>query len=168
MVGRVWPRRRHRGRPLNSVVSQRNMRVSVLADYDWRSKVDHAMRVLDLRSTFSDRDYGPGLKNLVVVLNCRDPSLGYKQRVRLVKKTLTLYVDVMLDLPYFLTATHEQRRARIAEQLEVDVIAVLRRRQLKNFDCDTFEHDFGEFIRHQLLGLDANRYDHLSLERAAG
>jgi hypothetical protein len=143
------------------------MRVSVLADANWETKVDHALRVLQLHNAFED-DFGVGLANLVVGLNCRDPRLGHKQRVRLNNETATLYVDVMLAHGYFVYATHVARRAKIAEEVVAQVAPVLAKRKIKNFAAQAFIAKLTDVLHEQLNGPTSTRFDHLSLERAAG
>lgn len=143
------------------------MDLSLLADINWESKVDHAMKVVDFDS-FSDVNYGAGLDNLVMVLNCRAQELEFKQRVRLAHLTKTLYVDVMLDLPYFVKATHRERRTTLYEQLVAQVGQVLEKRRLKEFDRGRFLQDFDSLLKEQLTGDSAARFDSLCLERATG
>ena len=110
------------------------MKLSVLADMNWETKIDHAMKAIDLDS-LSQINYGDGLLKLVVALNCRDPELGHKQRVRFAKATKTLYVDIMLDYHYFVGATHVERRRKIHEQFLGQVRHVLEKRRMRDFEC---------------------------------
>jgi len=48
------------------------MNVNLLADMNWESKLNHAMRVIDFNELI-EADYGPGLSELVLVTICRDP-----------------------------------------------------------------------------------------------
>lgn len=143
------------------------MRVSILADTNWESKIDHALKVLSLQEAF-DRDFGSELAAITLVLNCRDPELRHKQRIRHDKSTKTLYVDVMLDLRYFVQATHTQRRAKIAEQAVVQLGAVLAKRRIVLFDVSLFLAQLTTVLNEQLNGPESTRYDHLCLERSTG
>jgi len=144
------------------------MRVSFLSDSNWEAKLDHALKVLDLREFFETKHYGSGLSSLVVVLNCRNPELGHKQRVRLDKTSLTLYVDVMLELAAFVRASHIQRRQMIFEQTKIQVAAVLQQRRLKNFEAGTLMSDLFSKMNEQLNGPTSTRLDQYCLEHAAG
>lgn len=125
------------------------------------------MKVVDTVS-LADIYYGQGLSALVVVLNCREPELGHKQRVRLTKVTNTLYVDVMLDLQFFVRATHVERRRAIFEQVIGQVRVVLEKRRLKEFEFERFLADMGRLLDKQLNGENSTRFDAFCLERASG
>ena len=144
------------------------MNVNLLADMNWESKLDHAMRVVDFNSLI-DADYGPGLSKLTFAAICRDPALEFKQRVRLVTATRTLYIDVMLDLPFFVKAKHRERRATLYEQLITQVRKVLEKRRIKDFDSKRFLlQDLDDLLIEQLTGEGSSRFDLLCLERATG
>ena len=143
------------------------MQVTICSDIDWESKVDHATRALSLRDAF-DEDFGLGFAKISITLNCRDPKLVHKQRVRHVTAANTLYVDVMLELPYFVQATHVQRRAKIAEQVVAQLAIVLAKRRAPKFAATTFLASLATVLNEQLNGLGSDSFDHLCLERAAG
>lgn len=143
------------------------MNVNLLSDMNWESKLDHAMRVVDFNSLI-DADYGPGLSKLTLAAICRDPALEFKQRVRLVTATRTLYIDVMLDLPFFVKAKHRERRATLYEQLMTQVRKVLEKRRIKDFDSKRFLQDLDDLLIEQLTGEGSSRFDSLCLERATG
>lgn len=142
------------------------MRVSLSADINWESKVDHAIRVVDLKSHFEERDYGHGLSALILVLNCRDPALGHKQRIRHSKGTNTLYVDVMLNLPFFVQATHIERRNEIFKTVRLQLELVFTKRKIENFDSMQFVSDLLAALDEQLNGPLSTRLDANCLERA--
>ena len=142
------------------------MRVNILSDSNWESKLEHATRVLDCRALGGD--YGPGLNAIVIVLMCRDPELGHKQRVRLRHAEATLYIDVMLDLPFFVAATHAQRRARIASEVVAQVSEVLGKRRISGFDASMFLDHLATHLLEQLNGEGSTRFDEFCLERATG
>ncbi len=145
------------------------MHFFLTGDYNWESKVDHAIRNLALKDFFRNRNYGEDISGgISVVLMCRDPALGFKQRIRFSKKNQALSMDVMLDLPFFVSATHSQRREEVARKLIAEVPRVIGKYKFKNFNLASFSGDLEETVSEQLLGPDASRHDHLCLERAAG
>ena len=146
------------------------MHFFLTADCNWESKRDHATRNLELREFFQDRSYGDDIAGgIYVVLMCRDPDLKFKQRIRFSKKDQSLSMDVMLDLPFFVSATHAQRREAVARQLLSDIPRVIDKYKFKNFDLATLSNDLGEIVCEQLLiRADASRHNHLCLEKATG
>lgn len=142
------------------------MRVTISSDINWESKVDHAMKVIELRPYFEDREYGQGLAALVLVLNCRDPELGHKARTRHAKATNTLYIDVMLDLAYFVQATHVTRRAEIFLQVKKQLRQTLEKLNLPQFQHELFLSDLEAVLDDQLNGPLSTRLDANCLERA--
>jgi len=139
------------------------MRVNVLSDAHWEAKVEHATRTLSLNTFFAERDYGPGLTSLVVILMCRDPELKFKRRVRVDRKTRTLYLDIMLDLPEMRTLGHAGRRNVIAQRLVTEIPPTIAKYRLPDFDLPRFAQDLQQIIEEQLLGAESSRYDHLCL-----
>jgi hypothetical protein len=139
------------------------MRLSVLSDSNWEAKIDHATKCLDLKSTFESRDYGPSLNELCIILNCRDPQLGHKQRIRLTKATKTLSIDIMLALESFTRVPHEKRRSQIADTMCNETERILRKYSLCDFDTEKFIADFRYEVTNQLLSPEAARFDHLCL-----
>ena len=139
------------------------MRVNILSDADWEAKIDHATKPLSLKAFFDERDYGPDITSLSVILMCRDPKLNFRRRVRLNRKTNTLYSDIMLDLPEMREFGHAGRRGLIAQRLIVEIPPTIAKYCLPDFDLPTFTHDFRSIIEEQLLGDEAARYDHLCL-----
>jgi hypothetical protein len=145
------------------------MRVNILSDSNWEAKLDHAMRALALHDFFENRSYGQDLSGgIIVVLMCRDPDLKFKQRIRFSKKPQRLYMDIMLSLPEFISATHAQRRQILAARLTDDIPRIIAKYRFKKFDLPGFSNDLNSEVFSQLLGVDAARYDHLCLERATG
>ncbi|QIF01782.1 hypothetical protein [Roseimicrobium sp. ORNL1] len=139
------------------------MDVFLSSDFNWEAKLDHATRVLDTQHHFESLDYGPGLAGLRIILNCRNPELGHKQRVRFTKADKTLGIDVMLHLPEFIRVPHAQRRAIIAREVLSEVPKVLRKYALPDFDTEGFLAELEAHITDGLLGPDADRFDHLCL-----
>lgn len=137
------------------------MRVSILSGTHWEAKVDHATWTLSLNAFFAARDYGPQLTSLVVILMCRDPELNFRRRVRLDRKTSTLYLDIMLDLSEMRSLGHAGRRS--AQRLTAEIPPTIAKYRLPDFDLPTFTHDFRNIIEEQLLGGESSRYGHLRL-----
>ena len=142
------------------------MKVNVLGDFWWESKLDHVLRVLNLRHYFQDRNYGSDVNGVVIDLICNDPKLNQKQRIRFTKNNKTLYMDIMLKLNDFIEATHQKRRELVAENILKEVPKVLKKYNFKDFEYDKFISDLEEAINIQLLGPESSRYDQFSLERA--
>jgi len=145
------------------------MRFFITADYNWESKLDHAMRNLELADFFADRNYGEDLQGGIgVILMCRDPGLNFKQRIRFSKKDQALSMDVMLDLPFFVSASYARRREVVAKSLIAEIPRVVKKYKFTDFDVENFSIDLERIVSEQLLGADAARLDHLCLERASG
>lgn len=144
------------------------MQVHLNHDIAWQSKIDHAVKFVDFHAFFEERNYGAGLTKLVLFLICQEPALMLKQRVRLVKATSILYVDIMLDLPYFIQASHVERRRKIANEIREQVQAVLVKRRIRDFDLVQFMSDLIFVSDDQLNGEFSTRFDEYCLERASG
>jgi hypothetical protein len=139
------------------------MKVFITSDANWEAKITHATRTLSLRPFFAERDYGPGLSGLSIILMCRDPALQFRRRVRLDHKKRLLHSDIMLDLPTMQALDHAGRRSIIAERLLADIPPTIAKYHLPDFDLATFTHDFRHVIEEQLLGAESSRFDHLCL-----
>src|SRR5215212_8526993 len=125
------------------------MRVNVLADAHWESRVDQLLKELSatgFRQHFETRDYGEGLTGVTVVLMAQDPSLGLRRRVRHSKREGKLYLDIMLDLPTMRAAEPLERKRIVAERLAEEVPAELGRYKFKDFDEARFVADFRDWI----------------------
>lgn len=143
------------------------MRISFLSDSNWEAKIDHAIRVLDLRAHFEEKSFGEELSALVIVLNCRDPLLGHKRRVRRVRESGALYVDVMLDLSQFVGASHVLRRQMIFDQTRIQLSDVLQGRKFHYFQADALLGELLSVMNEQLNGPYSTRFDVYCLERVA-
>jgi hypothetical protein len=123
------------------------MRLNMLGDIDWESKVD---KVLDAfsdtgyRTYFQDREYGEELVGITLVLMCKDPELNLKQRIRLSKTERKLYIDIMLDLPEMKRSDQPTRNRIVQQKLLAEVPAIIRKYKLKDFDTERFIKDFQE------------------------
>jgi len=148
---------------------RQNLRVSVLADMNWESKIDHALKVLELTKSFDQRnhDYGASLAEICVIFMCRDPDLAFKQRIRFQKADRIFSIDIMLSLPEVVVMSHPQRRRLLADCLLEQVPERLRQYRFPEFDLTTFEAHWRHDITNQLLGQDSDRFDHLCLARAS-
>jgi hypothetical protein len=126
------------------------MRLNLLGDIDWESKVDQVLASLsdsDYRSYFQERDYGAGLVGVTVVLMCQDPALNLKRRIRLSKKEKKLYMDIMLDLAEMKAAADLATRRRIVfERLLKEVPEVVSKYSISDFDAVRFIDDFRMFF----------------------
>jgi hypothetical protein len=142
------------------------MKINVLADSNWEAKVDHALRPLQIREEFEDRDYGAALRALVIVINCRDAGLGHQRRIRLSRQKAELSMDIMLPLDVMARSTHAERRSLIAKSLCGEVARVLGKYRLESFDAEGFLRDLRSSVERSMLSPDAGRFDHLCAERA--
>jgi hypothetical protein len=123
------------------------MRLNILGDFDWESRVDHVLNFLndlDYRSFFQDKSYGDGLLGVSIVVVCQDSSLNLKQRIRFAKKEKKLYVDVLIDLLEMKTATPEGRVSIIAKSLVENIPKVIIKYNFDAFDSVQFIKDFEE------------------------
>jgi hypothetical protein len=142
------------------------MKIGVRADSNWEAKVDHALRPLQTREEFEGRDYGAALRGLVIVINCRDPDLGHKERICLSRQKAELSMDIMLPLDVMARSTHAERRSLIAKSLGDEVARVVGKYRLESFDAERFLRDSRSSVERSILGPDAGRFDHLCAERA--
>ncbi len=125
------------------------MRFNVLTDSDWESRVDQVlneMSDLGYRRYFEERNYGPGLVAVTVVLMCQEPELNLKRRVRLAKKEKKLYLDVMLDLPQMKAADNAMRKRIVTERLSKEVPEVVSQYKISDFDAAGFISDLKAWI----------------------
>jgi hypothetical protein len=95
---------------------------------------------------FRTRDYGADVRRIFVVLMCRDPALNFKRRIRFVKKTKVLYVDVMLNGEEMKQADHETRKRIVAEHLAQEIPAIVRKYKFKDFDEPRFAEDLKNWL----------------------
>ena len=142
------------------------MKINVLADANWEAKLDHANRPLQIRQDFEGRDYGVSLREIVIVLNSRDPNLRHKQRIRFSRTAARLTMDVMLPLDVMARSSHSQRRSLVAQELCNEVSRVLRKYRFESFDTEAFLQDFSRKVETDMLGPDSARFDYLCAERA--
>ncbi len=125
------------------------MRLGILADVDWQSKIDRTVLELadfKFRQHFEPLDYGEGLAGLTVIFMCRDPAHNFKRRLKLSKKERSLYMDIMLDLESMKSATPEARKREVAQRLFDEVPEVLSGYKITNFNRDAFVADLQAWI----------------------
>jgi hypothetical protein len=125
------------------------MKLKILSDAHWESgleKVSKRLSSTGYRTAFESKDYGSGLKGVVVILMCRDPVLHFKQRIRFAKKENTLYLDVMLDLEVMRAATDKARMRIVCIRLADEVPEIVQRYSFQNFDEEQFISDFKSWL----------------------
>ena len=130
------------------------MRVFVTSDSAGGTGVGEACDSISeqIAVEFKAKTFGPGLSEVAIVLMCRDPGYGFKQRVRHAKAERILYLDVMLDWDEMLRAGPRRRVAgtRDAFALRLAVLGAMKRtvrevfgrRKIPDFDVPGF---LGEF-----------------------
>jgi hypothetical protein len=126
------------------------MRLNILCDVHWESRVDRTLRDLSssgYRGLFDSRDYGQGLSGIAVVLMCRNPSLKFKRRVRFVRKEKTLHMDIMLDFDQMRKADDPLRTQMVADRLADEVPSVLRKYSFPDFDEARFVEDLKGWLK---------------------
>lgn len=94
-----------------------------------------------LERAFVEKQYGPGLAGVVVVLMCRDPELAFVPRRRFLRKERKLYLDVMLNLVDMRHASSEFRKASVVNALLREVPAVVGHFKIESFDLSAFMND---------------------------
>ncbi len=125
------------------------LRLSILADVHWESRVDLVLNELSsfgFRQHFESKNYGSGLAGVSVILMCRDPSYSFKRRIKLSKKEMNLHMDIMLDLPTMKAASPEERKRIVAQRLFDEVPQVLSGYKIPNFDKDAFIAEFRAWV----------------------
>jgi hypothetical protein len=126
------------------------MRLNLLSDAHWESRVDKVLDDLSARgyrNLFAGRDYGKGLSGITVVFMCQDPDLNLKKRVRFDAAEKKVYLDIMLDLDRMRQAEPAVRRTTIAERLAQEVPAALRKYAISDFDEPRFVEDLNTWLK---------------------
>ncbi|MCH8622564.1 hypothetical protein [Undibacterium sp. TS12] len=126
------------------------MRLNILGDFDWESKIDQVLKAFsddNYHAYFQERDYGIGLIGITIVLMCQDPALNLKRRIRLSKKEKKLYVDIMLDLPEMKSVDFIKKKMIISELLLKEIPEVISKYKIDDFDLQQFVEDFQEKFR---------------------
>lgn len=99
------------------------------------------------RKHFISREYGDGLKGIVIVLMCRNPDLNFKRRLRFSRKDKKLYLDVMLDLKQMIQATHQDRKQAVINHLTAEVSIALRKYSIPHFDEMLFVDELRSWLK---------------------
>ena len=125
------------------------MRFFITCDSFWEAKVDKVLSTLyqtGYDRFFEEQNYGTSLEGLTIVLMCQDPDLNLKQRIRMSKKEKKIYLDIMLDLPYFLEITQKEREKIIVEKIISEVPPIIAKYKLDSFDLRKFEADLKKWM----------------------
>ena len=129
------------------------MRLNVLCDADWESKVDKvlfALSDLDYRRFFEKRNYGSSLDGIIIVLICLDSELNLKQRIRQSKKEKELYMDIVLELDEFKQIDQQQRNKIVANKIIAEVPVIIKKYKFPDFDLVAFEADLKKLLKPML------------------
>ena len=125
------------------------MRFNILSDAEWESKIRDGLKAISTsgyQRVFEERDYGTGLRGVIVVLMCRDPKLNFKQRIRFTKKEKKLYMDIMLDLNLMQHSEPAVRKKIVIQRLADEVPAILHKYAFPDFDEPRFVADLKEWL----------------------
>lgn len=125
------------------------MRFSILCDINWESKVDQALRNLDIRELnkyLERKNIGSGLSGITICLMCRDPELKFKQRIRLSKKENKLYMDIMLDYNHFVQIENKQRQMIIGKSILNELPKTLKKYKLDDFSIENLKNGLKEYF----------------------
>jgi hypothetical protein len=125
------------------------MRLNIIGDIHWESRVEqtmHELSDLGYREHFVEREYGPGLFGITVCLMCQEPELGLKRRIRLSRKESKLYLDIMLDLDAMKGARPEERLREVGGRLAAEILSVLSRYTINDFDRNRFVRDLRAWL----------------------
>ncbi|MCZ8021498.1 MAG: hypothetical protein O9302_06970 [Cyclobacteriaceae bacterium] len=125
------------------------MRFFITCDSFWEAKVDQIIDRIDgtgYKRYFAEQNYGTSLTGLTVVLVCQNPSLNLKQRIRLSKNERKLYLDLMLDLPYFLKITQVEREKIVVEKLIKEIPPIITKYKFEDFNIIKFQSDLKNWM----------------------
>lgn len=120
------------------------MRLNILCDADWESKVDKVLDTLSdsgYRRFFEEQNYGKELEGVTIVLMCQSPLLNLKQRIRHSKKEKKLYIDIMLDLPKFKEIQQIERENIVIDKIIKEIPPIISKYKFLDFDLPKFEKD---------------------------
>ena len=96
---------------------------------------------------FVSKTYGSGLRELGVVLTCRDPDLAFRQRLRFVKTRKLLLMDIMFDLREMMRKAQQLRKQIVIQRLGEEIPEVLEKYKLGDFDERRFVEDLHSWLR---------------------
>ena len=115
----------------------------------WEAKIDKVFDAIwetGYMEFISTQDYGTSIKGITVVLNCVDPLLNFKQRIRFAKKEKILYLDIMLDLEQFIVISQKERDIIVAKKLISEIPIILGKYKFTDFNLQQFELDLKRWI----------------------
>lgn len=95
---------------------------------------------------FIPDNYGGPLKEIFVVLMCRDPELKFRRRIRFAKKENVLYMDIMLNLIEMVALDSATRRKVVLERIIDEIPIVLRKYKFKGLEVDRLGSDLHKWF----------------------
>lgn len=117
------------------------MRLKLLCDAHWESRVDVVLRQLpSTRDFFESRDYGSDLTEIDVVFMCRQ-LVPFARRKSLNNELRRLEMDVMLDFDAMKSSSMPVRKTIMLECLVSGLSEVLASLKPLNFDEGRFLSD---------------------------
>jgi len=119
------------------------MKLIITADFDAYSKLEKILldfNAQEFRDYFEDKDYGPAILSIGIVLVCRDTTLNFKRRIRFSKKDKCLYIDVILDPRQLSWKTETARKKIVLDKITSDIPPVLEK-----YEGVVRQHGLGEF-----------------------
>lgn len=72
---------------------------------------------------------------------CQDPALNLKQRIQYSKKERKIYMDLMLDLPLFISISQKEREKIVVSKLIAEIPPIIKKYKIADFDLIKFETD---------------------------
>ena len=126
------------------------MHLRITGDISFASGVGEVIEGLSgpMREHFATRDYGGGLRGIVVCLMCRGQDLKFKRRIRLSKKERFLYMDVMLDLDEMRSLTKQSRFEIVVRRLKTEIPAIFNKYKIPDFDDRRLQSDLCGWLDH--------------------
>ena len=95
-----------------------------------------------VKKYFLEKNYGSSVEGIVIVFMCRDPKIAFKQRVRFSKKDKKLYIDIMLNYEFMLSALNDQARFNLMkEKLLTELSLIIKKYKFPEFDLEKFLFD---------------------------
>ncbi len=127
------------------------MRFGIVSDSNYEAKLDQVMDTFpqrELEDLLYFKKYGDDLKDIAIILMCRNPEYNFKQRIRMDKKNKILYIDLMLDYHYFVSdITQEDRINVVAKKIIEEVPQIVKKYKLKDFDINLFIEDLKKYFK---------------------
>jgi hypothetical protein len=129
------------------------MRLFITADFVHESGINEVLDILDgtgYINHFESISYGDGLIGVCIVLMCQEQSLGLKKRIRFSRKEKTIYMDIMLNLDEYITATPYWRVQNTLNKILNEMPAIIRKYKVKEFNTEQFISDVTNWFTGQL------------------